>query len=346
MPYPKAKIYKQGGHFIAIPHTEQPHKERRKAVETEIFVEDPPDETSATTVEIAPLPVEENKASEAETNSQIELIETKPQAEMPKPKRGRITTKRKLFDELYKMYYSEKKRTRRKLILQAMLPYFKTADDAAIFVDKRLRQKQDNFIARRIRMTRKASLTNFNYFVTFTYDGALHTEESFKKKLKKTLSNFAVRKGWRYIGVWERSPEKKRLHFHGMLYVPEDMMPGGFEIQDSYSFSNKRRQKTKESTYFRERFGRNDFEDLNTERALGGAVTYILKYIEKSGEKIIYSRDLPQFIIGDIMENDIASPIGIEDQKMLLYDDFDLYDDGCYIGKPTPENIKLMPKCN
>lgn len=201
MPYPKAKIYKQGGHFIAIPHTEQPYKERRKAVETEIFVEDPPDETSATTVEIAPFPAEESKASKAETNPQIELFETKPQAEMPKPKRGRITTKRKLFDELYKTYYSEKKRTRRKLILQAMLPYFKTVDDAAIFVDKRLRQKQENFIARRIRMTRKASLTNFNYFVTFTYDSTFHTEESFKKKLKKTLSNFAVRKGWRYIGV-------------------------------------------------------------------------------------------------------------------------------------------------
>ena len=74
MPYPKAKIYKQGGHFIAIPHTEQPHKERRKAVETEIFVEDPPDEMSATTVELAPLPVEESQASEAETNSQVWLI--------------------------------------------------------------------------------------------------------------------------------------------------------------------------------------------------------------------------------------------------------------------------------
>ena len=133
MPYLKAKIYKQGGHFIAIPHTEQPHKERRKAVETEIFVEDPPDETSAKAVEIAPLSVEESKASETESNPQIELTESKTQAEMPKPKRGRITTKRKLFDELYKTYYSEKKRTRRKLILQAMLPYFKTADDAAIF---------------------------------------------------------------------------------------------------------------------------------------------------------------------------------------------------------------------
>ena len=132
MPYPKAKIYKQSGHFIAIPHTEQPHKERRKAVETEIFVEDPPDETQKTTVEIAPLSAEESKASKAETNPQIELTESKTQAEMPKPKRGRTTTKRKLFDELYKMYYSEKKRTRRKLILQTMLPYFKTADDAVM----------------------------------------------------------------------------------------------------------------------------------------------------------------------------------------------------------------------
>lgn len=177
MPYPKAKIYKQGGHFIAIPHTEQPHKERRKAIETEIFVEDPPDETSAKAVEIAPLTVEESRASETKIKSQDE---------MPKPKRGRITTKRKLFEELYKTYYSEKKRTRRKLILQTMLPYFKTADDAAMFVDKRLRQKQENFIARRIRMTRKASLTNFNYFVTFTYDNALHTEASrLKRNLKK-----------------------------------------------------------------------------------------------------------------------------------------------------------------
>ena len=134
MPYPKAKIYKQGGHFIAIPHTEQPHKERRKAVETEIFVEDPPDETSATTVEIAPLSVEESKASETKSNPQIELTESKPQAEMPKPKRGRITTKRKLFDELYQTYYSEKKRTRRKLILQAMLPYFKTTKEVERFV--------------------------------------------------------------------------------------------------------------------------------------------------------------------------------------------------------------------
>ena len=335
MPYQNAKIYKQGEHFIAIPHTERDRKPREKIRETQIFVEE--EEKSA-----------DLTVSAAEQKPKVS--ESQPQAETVKqpepPKRVRATTKRKFFDELYKAHYTEKAGKRRKEILKAMTPYFKTADDAAIFVNRRLRQKRENLIVRRIRMTRKASLTPFNYFVTFTYDSALHTEETFKKKLKKTLSNFAVRKGWRYIGVWERSPEKKRLHFHGMLHVPDGTLPGEFVTVESYSFSNKRRQKTQENTYFRERFGRNDFETLNTERMLGNAITYILKYIEKSGEKILYSKGLPQFIVGDVMDYDIAAPIGAEDQKILLYDDFDLYSEGEYIGKPTPENLKRMPKCN
>ena len=172
-------------------------------------------------------------------------------------------------------------------------------------------------------MVRKANLADFNYFVTFTYDSALHTEETFRKKLKNALALFSHRKGWKYIGVWERSPEKKRLHFHGLFYIPDGTLPGEMKEVNGYSFSEHKRKITHENSYFRERFGRNDFDDMVTEFMLDGAITYILKYIEKSGEKIVYSRDLPQFIIGDIMENDIASPIGIEEQKMLLYDDFD-----------------------
>lgn len=341
MPYQNAKIYKQGSHFIAIPHTERDRKPREKIRETEIFVEEEEkvgDLVASTVKQASEVSMAE---PQVETTNHVETVK-----QPEPPKRVRATTKRKFFDELYKTYYSEKKRTRRKLILQAMLPYFKTAEDAAIFVNRRLQQKRENLIVRRIRMTRKASLTPFNYFVTFTYSSELHTEESFKKKLKKTLSNFSVRKGWKFIGVWERSPEKNRLHFHGMLHVPENTLLGEFTTVESYSFSNKRRQKTQENTYFRERFGRNDFETLNTERMLGNAITYILKYIEKSGEKIFYSKGLPQFIVGDVMDYDVAAPIGAEDQKILLYDDFDLYSEGEYIGKPTPENINRMPKCN
>ena len=195
-------------------------------------------------------------------------------------------------------------------------------------------------------MTRKANLQEFNFFVTFTYDSALHTEETFRKKLKYTLGHFSNRKRWRYIGVWERSPEKNRLHFHSMFYVPEGTMPGEMKEENSYSFSDRKRQITHENTYFRERFGRNDFKDLNTVRALGEAVSYILKYIEKTGEKIVYSKGLPQFFVSDIMDDDVLCPMGENGEKLLLFDDFSCYDDGCYIGKVSKEVIAKMPKEN
>lgn len=38
-----------------------------------------------------------------------------------------------------------------------------------------------NLLIRKIRFVRKAYLNRFNYFATFTYDGAKHTEHTFKK---------------------------------------------------------------------------------------------------------------------------------------------------------------------
>jgi len=32
----------------------------------------------------------------------------------------------------------------------------------------------------------------------------------------------------------------------------------------------------------------------------------MVKYIEKTGEKIVYSRGLPQFFISDVMDEDIV----------------------------------------
>ena len=51
-------------------------------------------------------------------------------------------------------------------------------------------------------------------------DDKLHTEQSFKKKLKIALQNFSSRRGWKYMGVWERAPETNRLHFHGLFKIP------------------------------------------------------------------------------------------------------------------------------
>ena len=83
-----------------------------------------------------------------------------------------------------------------------------------------------------------------------------------------------------------------------------------------------------------------------TEFMLDGAITYILKYIEKSGEKIVYSRGLPQFFISDIMDEDVICTMGEEEQKLLLFDRFTCWDEGCYIGEVSKEVIAQMPKCN
>ena len=80
--------------------------------------------------------------------------------------------------------------------------------------------------------------------------------DSFKKGLKKTLANFASRRSWKYVGVWERSPEKQRLHFHGLFNIPQGTMPGAMVEKNDYNFNTHRRQITMQNTYFNEKFGR------------------------------------------------------------------------------------------
>ena len=227
-----------------------------------------------------------------------------------------------------------------------MRPHFKDEDGARLYVDTQMSRKLRNLIARRVRMTRKINLQEFNFFVTFTYNSELHTEESFRSKLKSCLSHFCTRKGWKYVGVWERSPEKKRLHFHGIFHIPDGTMPGmPLEVTD-YNFKAYRRVVTHQNSYFNENFGRSDFEPIEDKRMLGSAVAYIVKYLEKTGEKIVYSKGLPQFFVSDIMEEDIICPIGLEDKKLLLYDDFLCWDEGVLIGAVSKDVIRQMPKAN
>ena len=216
MPYPKCKIYSDGGHYIAIPHTTRPYRPRRKPCEevitvTEEVTEQPTAEASAFSEdESAPVSPAETIIEEVSNDTK-----TPPQAANEAVKIERKTTRRELIEELYARYQSLPRYKRKAAILKEMRPHFKNEDGARLYVDTQMSRKLRNLIARRVRMTRKVNLQEFNYFVTFTYDGALHTEESFQKGLKTCLRNFCNRKGWKYIGVWERSPQKTRLHFHG-----------------------------------------------------------------------------------------------------------------------------------
>ena len=357
MPSPECKIYFDGSHYIAIPHTTRRYKPRRRPPEEKIEVgkkEQPPVEEIKQEVEL-PAPEDERTPLErlAEEGTPSEerapsypAVEDKPSGIINEQGEPRKMTRRELFNEVYKDSIYMKYAERKAKLMTAMRPYFKTEDALKLYVENNLARKKRNLIARRIRLTRKANLQDFNYFVTFTYDGQKHTEESFKKKLKCCLGHFCSRKEWKYIGVWERSPEKKRLHFHGIFNIPANTMPGIlFELND-YNFKSHRRVTTVQNTYFNEKFGRCDFEEIEDHNRIGDALAYLMKYIEKSGEKIVYSKGLPQFFISDIMDDDVVCPIGMEDKKMLLFDNFTCWDEGEYIGTVSAATIKQLRKSN
>lgn len=179
---------------------------------------------------------------------------------------------------------------------------------------------------------------------TLTYSNELHTEESFKKGLGDCLKNLSKRRGWKCMGVWERSPEKQRLHFHGISYIPEGTMPGKMIDVNDYSFKSHRRRITHQNTYFNERFGRSDFEEISDNGVLNEAMAYIMKYIEKSGERIVYYGNLPQFFISDVMEEDILCSYGEDGQKFILSDTFGCWEEGEYVGQVSKETIAKLSK--
>ena len=384
MPYGETKVYFDGSHYVAIPHTETPRKRGRykgpprgkepakqdglldrKDVEN-LFVEcDPADRV----FDVKPTKRYElpDRKRDAKPPKQYELLDRNGNAippeedELPDRKDGagstnehelvdRIPdekpTEKEVFNRLYAEYINLPRKERKKQILEDMKPYFEDERTAELFVDANMTRKQTNLTSRRIRLIRKVNLQVFNYFVTFTYDGALHTEESFQLKLRRCLAHYSYRKGWKYIGVWERSPEKQRLHFHGLFYIPEGTLPGEMKEVVGYSFSEHKKQITLQNTHFKKEFGRNDFSPIVGKERIGSAIAYILKYIEKSGEKIVYSRGLPQFFISDILDDDVVCAHGLEDKKLLLFDDFSCFDEGCYVGTVSRETIKHMRKNN
>lgn len=341
MIYEKAKIYSDGSHYIAVPHSTRFNTRKRKVLHKEIIVDENLKEVKDA---FEPVTITTPKG-EILTESEFICGELVPVTRKVKAK-GTRTTKKAVFEKLYKEHIFEKRKVMRKKIISAMAGLFENASDAENYVDGNLERKRRNLICRRVRLTRKVNLQTFDYFCTFTYDDKKHTEISFRKKLTWTFANLSHRKGWKYVGVWERSPEKKRLHFHGILYIPDNAMVGELKNVNDYSLKTRRRQTTVQNTYFNEKFGRSDFEKIKDNRTMSEAVAYILKYIEKSGERIVYSRGLPQYFISDVMSGDVVTRIGQEDKKLLLYDDFNCIDDGCVIGKVGTDTIKQMPKCN
>ena len=344
MAYGETKVYYDGSHYIAIPHTERPKRYRPKPVEEEITVVETTDEGSETVKATEPLisvvSDEKDEAEEviADGNNGAEKAVTASKIE-------RKMTRKELFDELYKKYLDLPKKERHYKIMEGMEAYFDTVEQLKWYVDLGFERKYRNLVARRIRMVRKARLAQFNYFCTFTYSDEKQTEDSFKKGLQTCFRNLVYRNGWKYMGVWERSPEKHRLHFHGLFSISPEKMVGTLNEKRDFSTAQHRMQTILQNDYFEKRFGRNDFKELN-QHLLGESIAYLMKYIEKTGEKIVYSKGLYQYFISDIMDEDIVCPTGQEGKKLLLFDNFKCWDEGLYMGRVCPEVIEQMRKCN
>lgn len=250
----------------------------------------------------------------------------------------------KTFDTIYESFAGMSKKEKIKKVKETLSEIIPDKESLNQFVKDNMERRTKNRIVRWTRLMRKVYLQEWNYFCTFTYDDKLHTEESFKKSLSNCLRHLATRKGWKYIGVWERSPEKKRLHFHGIFYIPE--MIGTLEEHRDFDTKNKKMQTTYQNSHFLKQFGRNDFKDLEMLEDVEKSVRYLIKYIEKSNERLIISRGLPTYFVSDIMDDDVICRMGMYDQKLLLFDNFDCWLDGEYMGKVSKETIQKLKKVN
>lgn len=339
MSYAEAKVYNDGGHYIAIPYVPNPFagKRKKKVERKEVIVSGEDFEMDLDDIEseIKIEDIEDEYVIEEEKREEIkEQNKLRPKARPLK----------EIFEELYQEGIQLNRKAKEKFIIDKMMEHFNSYEETKEFVLVNMERKLRNLIAKKVRFYRKAYLNEFNYFCTFTYDDKKHTEESFRKNLIQTLSSFVKRKGWKFMGVWERGGKTERLHFHAIVFIPEDGMVGSIIKTNAYSFKRFERKVIKQNTYFNEKFGLSDFAEIETPAELRFELAYLLKYLEKSGGNIIYSKGLPQFFISDIMDEDIVCPTGIEGRKLVLSDKFNCWDEGCLIGPISPEVIAQMRK--
>ncbi len=247
---------------------------------------------------------------------------------------------REMFDSLYTQAMSEDKTKAetRVFIRSGLSCFFETETQADEFITLETKRVIHNLHSRKNRFYRKANLNRWHYFLTVTYDDLKHNEMEFRIKLRKCLYNLHTRRGWRCMGVFERAPETGRLHFHALLYVPDGKMISRITQKRDFSTKSHTMQTTHENDFFAKRFGRNDFAKINAaELKHGDTIGYILKYIEKSGERIVYSRGIPTEILKTISGDDIAAEMLNQFVlKWVLFDDvIDIERDIMYFKNQT-----------
>ncbi len=253
--------------------------------------------------------------------------------------------------EKFTKFFNKKKgkrKTRKAQLLKEMLPLFKEETEATEFVEKHFERLSRNRWERYKRMKRRAYNYIWSYFVTFTYANEKQTEETFKKQLKNCLYHLSNRKGWRYIGAWERGEKGQRLHFHALIYIPPNAMVGKLETVKEYSTKRHKWEEKVLNTFFGNRFGKTEFDEIHNQYEVADSIVYMLKYITKNDERVVYSRGLKTYFVSDILDEDILCHMGDEEHgfQYILAPNFKCIVDGEILGTVSPEIIENMPKSN
>ena len=190
------------------------------------------------------------------------------------------------------------------------------------YILDKIDKKQRNLWKRIKRFKRKVNMNRWTHFVTFTCDPKKHTQESFMKKLRKCLSNLHTRRGWKYMGVFEYGELNGSVHFHALIYVPEGEMIGKIVRKRQHSRKRGGMYTRYANTFFEEYFGISDFQEVNPILLKrGGTSRYLVKYINKTGEKVVYSRGTPAEIYRELSDNDIVGTFFKYVLKYVLWDD-------------------------
>ena len=118
-------------------------------------------------------------------------------------------------------------------------------------------------------------------------------------------SSFAIGKHKDMLnkGSWQSDPqphlpksknEYKTVYMIGFQYKEFKFIG---ELLKDYDTKKHKMQVSNQSTYFNEKFGRSDFKEIDEqEKRLGNALAYLMKYIEKSGEKLCILKDYLNFL--------------------------------------------------
>ena len=162
----------------------------------------------------------------------------------------------------------------------------------------------------------------------------------------ETLRHLASRRNWLYMKCGDKDTD--RLHFHALVYISKGEMVGNFEEVTDYNKKTGRQKRFMQNTFFEERFGRNEFNDVSfSDRVYGKAIGFVMKYMEKQKVKVVYSRGLFKYFCTDIDGKDVAVNEAMFDEtknKLILHDNFMCWYEGVQMGEVSRETIAQLPK--